>query len=136
MLKEYWFLRQVYIYSSTLEKITANEECCGLNKISKGLGCCNFHGYNPYTHVCADFSSMDSGKMFLFWIAPPPSLKKCTVTVGMTDTHIYFYFRFVCHSSELQIKPRFKHAILSLICYHYWWLQKRFALTISMLVYK
>ncbi|XP_062584554.1 usherin-like isoform X1 [Saccostrea cucullata] len=53
--------QQAFVYGSALEKTAANEVCCGLNKISKGLGCCNYQGYNPYTHVCADFSSMQNG---------------------------------------------------------------------------
>lgn len=54
------------MYNSVQEKTSANEECCGLNKISKGLGCCNYQGFNPYTHVCADHSSMEDGRFDLF----------------------------------------------------------------------
>lgn len=57
---------QVFVYNSVQEKTSANEECCGLNKISKGLGCCNYQGFNPYTHVCADHSSMEDGRFDIF----------------------------------------------------------------------
>lgn len=54
------------MYNNVQEKTSANEECCGLNKISKGLGCCNYQGFNPYTHVCADHSSMEDGRFDIF----------------------------------------------------------------------
>lgn len=57
---------QVFVYNNVQEKTSANEECCGLNKISKGLGCCNYQGFNPYTHVCADHSSMEDGRFDIF----------------------------------------------------------------------
>ena len=52
---------QVHTYSSTAAKISANEKCCGLERISNGLSCCNFVGYNPGTQYCADISHQETG---------------------------------------------------------------------------
>ncbi|XP_052767673.1 usherin-like isoform X2 [Mya arenaria] len=52
---------KVHRYSSPADMISANEKCCGLELISKGLSCCNFVGYNPVFQFCADISSQNSG---------------------------------------------------------------------------
>ena len=56
------FLIQAHVYESPEAKIGANEKCCGLEKISKSLSCCNYVGYNPNLHVCADVSHQQYGK--------------------------------------------------------------------------
>ena len=51
------------MYDSAEVKVSANEKCCGLEKISKSLSCCNYVGYNPNLHVCADVSHQQYGKL-------------------------------------------------------------------------
>ena len=48
-------------YDSSEAKVAANEKCCGLEKISNGLNCCNYIGYSSATQVCADFSHQQNG---------------------------------------------------------------------------
>ncbi|XP_048258912.1 usherin-like [Haliotis rufescens] len=52
---------KVHYYSDSVARQTANELCCGLEKISGGLDCCNFVGYNRQTQVCADMSNTTTG---------------------------------------------------------------------------
>ena len=54
---------QVHKYVSESEKVAANEKCCGTERVSVALTCCNNAGYNPTTQVCADVSIMESGTM-------------------------------------------------------------------------
>ncbi|ESO94175.1 hypothetical protein LOTGIDRAFT_118598, partial [Lottia gigantea] len=42
-------------------KTTANEKCCGMERIGQSLSCCNYVGYNPATQVCSDKSSTLQG---------------------------------------------------------------------------
>ena len=46
---------QVHYYSSSVDKHSSNDQCCGLSRISANLACCNYKGYDATTHVCADF---------------------------------------------------------------------------------
>ncbi|XP_041351149.1 usherin-like [Gigantopelta aegis] len=52
---------KVHYYSSETDRSSANEQCCGLEKVSQGLSCCNYVGYNSDTQVCADRSVTMSG---------------------------------------------------------------------------
>ena len=53
------------MYESPEAKVAANERCCGLEKISKSLSCCNYVGYNPNLHVCADVSHQQYGESYM-----------------------------------------------------------------------
>ena len=52
---------QVHVYSSAEAKAASNEKCCGAERISAGLSCCNSVGFNPVLQACADTSIMNSG---------------------------------------------------------------------------
>ena len=45
-------------------KLSSSEKCCGIERISLGLSCCNGVGYNSMLQVCADISSTHSGEKF------------------------------------------------------------------------
>ncbi|XP_060070524.1 usherin-like [Ylistrum balloti] len=52
---------KVHMYKDEDMKLSANEKCCGLETISNNLECCNYIGYNPLTHICADSSNQEPG---------------------------------------------------------------------------
>ena len=60
---------QIHYYSSNVEKQALNEVCCGVEAIASGLACCNYVGYDPDTHVCADHGHSMSGNVcrVVFW---------------------------------------------------------------------
>ncbi|XP_077990481.1 usherin-like [Glandiceps talaboti] len=43
-----------HFYNSATEKVVANDKCCGVEKISVSMQCCNNVGYDPTIEVCAD----------------------------------------------------------------------------------
>ncbi|XP_038072643.1 usherin-like isoform X1 [Patiria miniata] len=45
---------KVHSYPTPQAKRSANDQCCGAEKITPSQACCNNAGYNPLTHVCAD----------------------------------------------------------------------------------
>lgn len=59
------YLFQVHMYANKTSKDKSNERCCGMEKISKTLSCCNNKGFNPLTHVCADISDDIVGELNL-----------------------------------------------------------------------
>ena len=61
-LHSFQFPLQVHEYESAAAKIAANEKCCGLEKISNGLSCCNYVGYSSISQVCADVSHQQRGR--------------------------------------------------------------------------
>ncbi|ELU01149.1 hypothetical protein CAPTEDRAFT_219707 [Capitella teleta] len=52
---------KAHSYTSAEEKARANEKCCGIERISAGLDCCNGVGFNSALQSCADISDMESG---------------------------------------------------------------------------
>lgn len=61
---------QAHLYLSEEEKLSREDQCCGLEKIAPSDACCNGIGYNPLSHVCADRSSMGDGGCGLGVICP------------------------------------------------------------------
>ena len=45
---------QAHSYNSVTDKLLSNEKCCGVEKISVSMQCCNNIGYDPSSEVCAD----------------------------------------------------------------------------------
>jgi len=77
------FTFQAHLYQDGTTLLLSNEKCCGLNRISNTLSCCNGQGYNPATQVCADFGEFGSvcgtgvtcpiGKPYLSHVSPMSS---------------------------------------------------------------
>ncbi|XP_071494817.1 LOW QUALITY PROTEIN: usherin-like [Diadema antillarum] len=61
---------ETYLYESPSAKQTANDQCCGAQRIAPSQACCNTVGYNPGSRVCADRSSAAQGNCGIGTVCP------------------------------------------------------------------
>lgn len=59
-----YFLLQVYHFDSEQEKQRSGQKCCGSRLTDEDKLCCNGHGYEQYTQVCADVSHDLPGRFY------------------------------------------------------------------------